>query len=426
MGKEGTVYQFGGPIGAFFVTVGCPITTYAFYFICNEDGCPSSSFLQQPLEYLTSVWPGWSGLYSNEVMMWYCAWFFGNLLLQFVLPGRTREGTLLSDGTRLKYKQNATETFLLITSYLAFMTYREGFSWSLWSYLWDHQLHLITATFIFSTLQATYCYVSSFFTDELLAKHGDTGNHFYDWFIGRPLNPRILSWDLKVFSELRPGIMMWPIINFTHLAHQYTTFGYITDSMVLINIFHFWYALDSYLNEPAVLTTMDVIDDGFGYMLSFGDLCWLPMNYSLQARYLGMHPFVLGPWGIAGVLAVQASGYVIFRGANGQKNRFRTNPDAPEVKHIKYITTKSGSRLMISGWWGIARHINYLGDWVMAWAWCLPCGFKTPIPYFYVVYFAVLLIHRERRDEIKCSTKYGKDWDKYKSIVRWRIVPGVY
>lgn len=45
---------------------------------------------------------------------------------------------------------------------------------------------------------------------------------------------------------------------------------------------------------------------------------------------------------------------------------------------------------MVDGWWGKARHINYLGDWLMAWSWCLPVGFSTPVPYLYVAYFAVL------------------------------------
>ena len=53
-------------------------------------------------------------------------------------------------------------------------------------------------------------------------------------------------------------------------------------------------------------------------------------------------------------------------------------------------------------------------------------GFTTPIPYFYCVYFAILLINRERRDDAKCRRKYGKDWEKYCAIVRWRIVPWVY
>lgn len=93
---------------------------------------------------------------------------------------------------------------------------------------------------------------------------------------------------------------------------------------------------------------------------------------------------------------------------------------------LKYIETKSGSRLITSGWWGKARHINYFGDWLMSVAWCLPCGFESPIPYFYCVYFAILLIHRERRDEEKCRNKYGSDWDRYCSIVKHRIIPGIY
>jgi hypothetical protein len=41
----------------------------------------------------------------------------------------------------------------------------------------------------------------------------------------------------------------------------------------------------------------------------------------------------------------------------------------------------------------------------MALAWSLPTGFDTPITYFYVVYFAILLAHRQRRDEEQCEKK---------------------
>ena len=42
----------------------------------------------------------------------------------------------------------------------------------------------------------------------------------------------------------------------------------------------------------------------------------------------------------------------------------------------------------------------------MALAWSLPTGFETPITYFYVTYFAVLLIHRQMRDDEACEKKY--------------------
>jgi hypothetical protein len=70
---------------------------------------------------------------------------------------------------------------------------------------------------------------------------------------------------------------------------------------------------------------------------------------------------------------------------------------------LAFITTESGSRLLTAGWWGVSRHINYFGDWLMGVSWCLPCGFGSPIPYFYAVYFAVLLIHRQIRDDHKVT-----------------------
>jgi Delta14-sterol reductase len=42
----------------------------------------------------------------------------------------------------------------------------------------------------------------------------------------------------------------------------------------------------------------------------------------------------------------------------------------------------------------------------MALAWSLPTGFDTPLTYFYVIYFGVLLVHRQRRDDEKCENKY--------------------
>ena len=47
----------------------------------------------------------------------------------------------------------------------------------------------------------------------------------------------------------------------------------------------------------------------------------------------------------------------------------------------------------------------------------MPTGFDSPIPYFYPLYFTVLLVHRQRRDDASCREKYGKDWDKVSGLV---------
>lgn len=358
-------------------------------------------------------------------------------------------------------------------------TVLHGPDFPLWTFIWDHYTQLITANLGIAFALACFVYVRSFSVkpgdpdNRELAAGGLSGNLIYDWFIGRELNPRITlpilgTVDIKAFCELRPGMLGWMLLDLAFVAHQYKLYGYVSDSIILITVFQSLYVLDALWMEPAILTTMDITTDGFGFMLAFGDLAWLPFIYSLQARYLSVYPVHLGLWGIAGILAVQALGYSIFRGANNEKNRFRTNPNDPQVSHLEYMETASGSKLLVSGWWGTARHINYLGDWIMAWSYCLPTGIagyliqhSSPAPirngqspadgrfvggapirtqvvqgeargwgmlitYFYVVYFAVLLIHREMRDEEKCMRKYGRDWDEYKRRVPWRILPGVY
>ena len=267
---------------------------------------------------------------------------------------------------------------------------------------------------------------------------------------------------------MRPGLLGWILLDYAFAARQYKLHGRLTDSMLISVLSQTLYVLDALYMEPAMLTTIDVTTDGFGFMLAFGDLVWLPFTYSLQARYLAVYPLRLGAAGVTGVLAVLGAGYYVFRSANNEKNRFRTDPSDPSVKHLEYIETATGSKLICSGWWGRARHINYLGDWLMSWAYCLPTGIAgylvrphvsfplggnlttrevsyplgSPaamesyqgqargwgmvVTYFFMLYFAVLLIHRERRDEEKCAKKYGKDWEEYKKRVPYRIVPYIY
>ena len=171
---------------------------------------------------------------------------------------------------------------------------------------------------------------------------------------------------------------------------------------------------------------MDITTDGFGFMLAFGDLAWVPFTYSLQARLLVAH-HAAAPTGLAlvGIALLNVCGFAIFRGANSQKDAFRRDPTDPSVAHLTFLETKRGTRLLTSGFWGMARKINYTGDWMMGLAWCLCCGAASPLAYFYAVYFLVLLVHRAGRDDMFCSIKYGDDWARYKKEVPAVFVPGV-
>ncbi len=71
-------------------------------------------------------------------------------------------------------------------------------------------------------------------------------------------------------------------------------------------------------------------------------------------------------WAILAIVLLKAVGYLTFRGSNAQKDLFRRDPNHPRVKELQTIQTARGRHLLESGWWGIARHINYFGDWLMA------------------------------------------------------------
>ena len=134
-------------------------------------------------------------------------------------------------------------------------------------------------------------------------------------------------------------MILWAHIDISMACKQYTLRGGLTNSMALTLLFHLLYISDavynevcgnalsslirSFLPQPAVLTVMDATTDGFGYMLSVGDLLWVPFTYTVGARYLAFEHYVLDPTGTALVLLVAVTGYWIFRSANGEKNDFR-------------------------------------------------------------------------------------------------------
>ncbi|KAG0497370.1 hypothetical protein HPP92_002061 [Vanilla planifolia] len=117
------------------------------------------------------------------------------------------------------------------------------------------------------------------------------------------------------------------------------------------------------------------------------------------------------------------TGYKIFRGANSQKHVFKKDPKALIWGKTPKVI---GGKLLASGYWGISRHCNYLGDILLAFSFSLPCGTKSVVPYFYPTYLLILLIWRERRDDERCSEKYKEVWEEYCREVPWRILPYVY
>ena len=118
-------------------------------------------------------------------------------------------------------------------------------------------------------------------------------------------------------------------------AKQLELSGTVSAPMVCVNLFQALYVWDALYQERAILTTMDVTTDGFGYMLAFGDLAWVPFTYSLQTRILVDHDPQLPAWALALITCLNLLGYAVFRGSNSEKDAFRRDPKAPAVAHLQ-------------------------------------------------------------------------------------------
>ncbi|HUF92757.1 MAG TPA: DUF1295 domain-containing protein [Candidatus Limnocylindria bacterium] len=356
---------------------------------------------------------------TTLAVLLYAVWWLVQVALALVLPGPVRAGTPLADGTRLAYRLNGWPAFWA-TLALAALAVAAGLPAAVG---YEQFGALFTAANVFTLVFAAWLWSRG-------RRRGDArapGSAVRDFFMGVSLNPRVRGFDLKFFCETRPGLMLWALITLSCAAAQWERHHAVSAAMVLVVAFQCLYVADCLYHEEAILTTWDIKHERFGWMLAWGSLVWVPFTYSLQAYYLVDHSPALSWPALAGLVALNTAGYAIFRGANLQKHRFRQDPARPVWRRPpRVLRTARGALLLTSGWWGLARHANYLGDLTMALAWCLTTGFRTPLTYFYVVYMIVLLVHRERRDHAACRAKYGEDWMAYCRQVRWRIVPGIY
>ncbi len=372
----------------------------------------------------------------------YVFWFCLQALLMVTLPSKKWTGKVTFAGNQMEYTC-VNGLYAWIVSHVLFLVGSIGLGLFKPTIIYDNwgslmllmQLMGFTFTFLF--------YVKGRLWPTCSSDTRHTGNLFYDLYWGLELNPRLMpgtkqnSWfDIKLFMNGRPGIVAWTMINMSCAFKQYENLGYVTNSMLLVNFLHAVYVLDFFYHEAWYIGTIDIIHDRMGFYLAWGDLCWLPCMYTLQSFYLVKNPLVLDRWVALALLTIGLTGYYIFRAANNQKDYFRTTNGERTIWNVmpEWIpaTYMSGdgmvhdTKILCSGFWGLSRHFNYLGDLMMCFAFCAACGVKHLLPHFYLLYMTILLVQRGYRDDERCELKYGAAWREYQKRVPYRIIPYVY
>jgi len=340
--------------------------------------------------------------------------YIGFVILLFLaskfLPGKICRGAVLPDGTRLSYKINGHWQFIGVMILVALGTYLDLFSLTI---LYTHFWPFFIAANVFAFGLSLILY--------LQGTH-PSGNFLTNYFLGTQINPNWFGVDLKHFSY-RPSLIGLTLLNLSFAFVQYERHDFISTPMWLFQIFTFVYLASYFQFEDGALFMWDMIAERFGWMLVWGDFVLVPFFYCITGWYLIDQTEPLSGLVITLLCLLYLFGFWLFRGTNQQKFRFKQNPNTTiwgkPAESIEGV-------LLVSGFWGIGRKLNYTGEILIYLSWTLACGFQSLVPYTLVLWLACLLIHRAWRDEQRCQKKYGELWQTYCRRAKFRMIPFVY
>ncbi|OXA58166.1 7-dehydrocholesterol reductase [Folsomia candida] len=259
----------------------------------------------------------------------------------------------------------------------------------------------------------------------------------HEFYRGMELHPRILGVDVKQLTNCRIGMIMWQLLIIIFLIAGWQLHGFNGGHLVNV-LLQTIYIYKFFRWETGYFNTLDITLDRAGYYLCWGCLVWIPSFYTFHSYFFVYHQPTLGS--LANIMIFLLGLLSIYYNYNvdRQKELFRTSLDksvkiwGKPAQYLKVVyKTADGkqreSKLLLSGWWGVARKINYTFELLAAFLWSVPGGFVFGIwPFLYFAFLLALLVHRIYRDESKCLDKYGRGWNDYCLKVKYRLIPYVF
>ncbi len=265
---------------------------------------------------------------------------------------------------------------------------------------------------------------------------------------GKIKNPLLALWDgraqeISFFNERFDIKMYFYVVGGTMLAlnalsgaaYNYEIFGEnYNPGVFLYAAFYTYYILDYFIFERVQLYTYDLIHEGIGFKMFWGGLVIYGWLFILPLWGMAVYPspgFSSG-WTyfwLIGTTALFLFGWGISRGANMQKYTFKRWPDRKFLGIFEPEYIQAGDRkILCSGFWGAARHFNYLGEGFLGLSIALAFGYFTnPWAWTYFVFVVTFFTFRQRFDDVYCAEKYGAEkWAEYQARVKYRILPGIY
>jgi protein-S-isoprenylcysteine O-methyltransferase Ste14 len=340
-------------------------------------------------------------------------------ILHVAIPAKRRTGYVKSDvtGRVLKYRTNGR--FVLVASII------------LWFGL--GYFHVVSYVWLYETRWSGLigaCVIGLAFSLYIVLRYPSTGKPFLaDLWFGRSKDVQISDGfvDAKVWFYL-VGAVMLQLNVLSFAAFHLESVKSINPGFLLACAMLTWFCFEYLIFERVHLWTYDFIAERVGFKLGFGCLAFYPYFYTVALWFTARLPNPgLPAWLTILFGALFLCGWVLTRGANMQKYFFKTAPE----RRFLWITPEALSNgehsLLVNGFWGASRHINYLGEIIQAVAIALAAGyFGVWEVWLYPIYYVLLFVSRQADDDRVCRAKYGPLWDEYTAKVKYKIVPSLY
>lgn len=405
-----------------------PLFALLLYVIMTDFGGSITLAAAAPLELLARLpRPSWTAV--GMIALW--LGFAAGLLV--LLPGKRLHGPATPAGNRPRYKLNGVAAFIVTLG--AWWLATGPLQLFDASVVHDRFGELLATSSLLALLMCVVIYVKG---RRMPASRdaGGTGRPIWDFYWGTWLHPRIFGIELKQLINCRYAMMGWCIIALSNAAAHIELHGELSNAMLVCTALQLAYIFKFFVWEGGYFHSLDITHDRFGFYIAWGVCGWLPIVYTLPSLYLVEHPGALSFPAAVAIFAFGLLAIAVNYQADRQRQRVRATQGRAKVwgRKAKTIvatyTTADGVKrknlLLVSGWWGVARHFHYLPEILLAVAWTLPVGFDHGLPWFYVVFLTILLVHRSLRDDDRCARKYGEAWVEYRRLVPWRILPGVF
>jgi len=288
--------------------------------------------------------------------------------------------------------------------------------------------HLLITFIALGVLLSLVMYiVGGYASEEMRNPSGNTGKILPDLFFGRALTPTLGSRIDIQHLLLRIMCMGTILINVIFVIKDIQgNQGEYSPTQLVASMLQILFLVDWIWFEECLFTTYYYQHWGVGLM-NINCALTNPFVVSLTSRFILNHRTEMEWYFLVAISAVMLVGYSIMRGSISQKHILRSNPNDPAVQNLESIPTSTVNRLLVSGWWGIVRHPNYLGEALCMLSWTLICGIKYAFPWvFFLIYLVSKYALQILPVESHCREKYGAAWDSYTSRVRSRLIPKVF